>query len=90
MLLAPFLTELLAEHLVTGSPPAMLRQFLPDRFPPTDGEAELETDYYARYASGSAGSPSSTSTPTSADAPPASTTASTTASPGNTTSKSGS
>jgi sarcosine oxidase subunit beta len=52
MLLAPYLTELLAEHVVTGEPPPMLRAFLPDRFPPTDGETELEGDYYARYASG--------------------------------------
>ena len=53
MLLAPYLTELLAEHLVTGEAPALLRQFLPDRFPATDdGDAPVETDYYARYASG--------------------------------------
>ena len=52
MLLAPYLTELLAEHLVTGEAPAMLRQFLPDRFPPTGEETQLETDYYSRYASG--------------------------------------
>lgn len=51
MLLAPYLTELLAEHLVTGQAPTMLRQFLPDRFPPTDGgDATVESDYYARYA----------------------------------------
>ena len=31
----------------------MLRQFLPDRFPATDdGDGPVETDYYARYASG--------------------------------------
>jgi sarcosine oxidase subunit beta len=54
MLLAPYLTELLADHLVTGEAPAMLRQFLPDRFPPDgDDEPPMETDYYARYASGS-------------------------------------
>jgi sarcosine oxidase subunit beta len=52
MLLAPYLTELLAEHVVTSESPPMLRAFLPDRFPPTDGETELEGDYYARYASG--------------------------------------
>jgi sarcosine oxidase subunit beta len=52
MLLAPYLTELLAEHLVGGEPPALLRAFLPDRFPATDADAPLETDYYARYASG--------------------------------------
>jgi sarcosine oxidase, subunit beta len=53
MLLAPYLTELLAEHLVTGKPPPMLQPFLPDRFPPTATEdTALETDYYARYASG--------------------------------------
>jgi sarcosine oxidase subunit beta len=53
MLLAPYLTELLAEHLVTGKSPAMLRAFLPDRFSPTVDDAALETDYYARYSSGS-------------------------------------
>jgi sarcosine oxidase subunit beta len=54
MLLAPFLTELLAEHLVTSTPPEMLRPFLPDRFPPTaDGGLPVEdADYYSRYASG--------------------------------------
>lgn len=52
MLLAPYLTELLVEHLVTGQAPPMLRQFLPDRFHPTDEEdAPVETDYYARYGS---------------------------------------
>jgi sarcosine oxidase subunit beta len=50
MLLAPYLTELLAEHIVTGNPPTMLRRFLPDRFPPSGGETALELDYYARYA----------------------------------------
>ena len=52
MLLAPMLTELLAQHLVTGTAPPMLRAFLPDRFPPTEEDAPLETDYYARYAPG--------------------------------------
>jgi sarcosine oxidase, subunit beta len=52
MLLAPYLAELLADHIVTGEAPAMLGQFLPDRFPATDdGAAPLETDYYARYGS---------------------------------------
>ena len=36
MLLAPFLTELLAEHVVTGTAPEMLRSFLPDRFSADD------------------------------------------------------
>jgi len=54
MLLAPYLAELLAEHVVGGEAPAMLRPFLPDRFPPSvDESAALETDYYSRYASGS-------------------------------------
>jgi hypothetical protein len=51
MLLAPYLTELLAEHVVTGNAPGVLRQFLPDRFEPTEGETALELDYYARYGS---------------------------------------
>jgi len=49
MLLAPYLTELLAEHIVTGSAPDMLRPFLPDRFVPTAEAEDTETDYYARY-----------------------------------------
>ena len=52
MLLAPYLTELLAEHLVTGSAPQMLRPFLPDRFSPSDEAERSEGDYYARYRSG--------------------------------------
>jgi len=52
MLLAPYLTELLAEHIVAGSPPEMLRPFLPDRFPPTAEAVGAETDYYARYSHG--------------------------------------
>ena len=54
MLLAPYLMELLAEHLVTDTAPPMLRQFLPDRFAPDDEDAGArEADYYARYAAGS-------------------------------------
>ena len=69
MLLAPYLAELLADHVVTGDAPALLRQFLPDRFPPADDQTTpLETDYYSRYSSDS-GSGS-----TSAPRPPASTT----------------
>ncbi|HET7495504.1 MAG TPA: FAD-binding oxidoreductase [Candidatus Limnocylindrales bacterium] len=52
MMLAPYLTELLADHLVRGTAPDMLRPFLPDRFTATDEAATLETDYYARYVSG--------------------------------------
>jgi glycine/D-amino acid oxidase-like deaminating enzyme len=75
MLLAPYLCELLAEHLVMGSPPEMLGQFLPDRFAPTDDGERTETDYYERYGSDSA----------SARRGPASTSMS----PGNTTSSPG-
>ncbi len=49
MLLAPFLTDLLAECLVTGRTPAMLEPFLPDRFSPDDAVAPMSADYYARY-----------------------------------------
>jgi sarcosine oxidase subunit beta len=59
MLLAPYLAELLAEHVVSGEAPTMLRQFLPDRFSPADAEASLETDYYARYVPGSTAGPES-------------------------------
>ena len=49
MLLAPYLTELLAERFVTGATPERLTAFDPDRFTP--GEAtETSGDYYARYA----------------------------------------
>jgi sarcosine oxidase subunit beta len=49
MLLAPYLTELLAERFVTGATPERLAAFDPDRFAP--GEAtETSGDYYARYA----------------------------------------
>jgi len=82
MLLAPYLTELLAEHLVTGEAPSMLRAFLPDRFPAADGETHLATDYYSRYA------PSSGSASSGTTAPPPSP-ESTTTSPGNTTSSPG-
>jgi sarcosine oxidase subunit beta len=52
MLLAPYLTELLAEHLTGGTAPTMLQPFLPDRFVPSEtAAAPLETDYYARYGS---------------------------------------
>ena len=64
MLLAPYLAELLAEHIVTGSPPEMLRPFLPDRFAPTTEAEGAETDYYARY--GSSGGPGSGSTSSAA------------------------
>ena len=52
MLLAPYLTELLAEHMVTGTAPEMLLPFLPDRFSPTSEAEAAEADYYARYAAG--------------------------------------
>jgi hypothetical protein len=65
MLLAPYLCELLAEHLVAGSPPAMLRQFLPDRFSPADAADGSEADYYARYGSGVWSGPSSGNTTSS-------------------------
>jgi sarcosine oxidase subunit beta len=57
MLLAPYLTELLADHLVRGTVPDMLRPFLPDRFTAADEDAMLETDYYARYAPRSSSAP---------------------------------
>ena len=82
MLLAPYLAELLAEHVVRGEAPEMLGQFLPDRFPATaDDTAPLETDYYSRYASGSGSGSGSTSAATSP--------ASVTTSSGKTTSKPG-
>jgi len=85
MLLAPYLTELLAEQMVGGEAPAMLRQFLPDRFGSGDDDSTLETDYYARYASGSTAASGSTSASTTTSDPPASTVTSS----GNTTTRPG-
>ncbi len=50
MLLAPYLTELLAERFVTGATPDRLAAFDPDRFPPEAPADEGPSDYYARYA----------------------------------------
>ena len=50
MLLAPYLTELLAERFATGRTPAHLEAFDPDRFGPDTSAEEFPTDYYARYA----------------------------------------
>jgi sarcosine oxidase subunit beta len=51
MLLAPYLTELLAERFVTGRTPAPLGMFDPDRFEPGTAVEDDPADYYARYAS---------------------------------------
>ena len=50
MLLAPYLTELLAERFVTGVTPERLAMFDPDRFAPDEAPDEGAGDYYARYA----------------------------------------
>ena len=50
MLLAPYLTELLAERFVSGRTPARLEAFDPDRFRPDTSLEGASTDYYARYA----------------------------------------
>jgi sarcosine oxidase subunit beta len=76
MLLAPYLTELLAEHIVTGSPPEMLRPFLPDRFAPTDDAEGAEADYYARYSPAG-----SSSEAVGRSVPPASSSGNTTSNP---------
>jgi len=55
MLLAPYLTELLAERLASGRTPAHLEPFDPDRFAPDTSAEESSTDYYARYAALSGG-----------------------------------
>ena len=49
MLLAPYLAELLATRIATGTSPARLEMFDPDRFDPA-AAAGTEQDYYARYA----------------------------------------
>jgi sarcosine oxidase subunit beta len=50
MLLAPYLAELLATRMTTGTTPARLEMFDPDRFDPAATAAGSEQDYYARYA----------------------------------------
>lgn len=49
MLLAPYLAELLATRIATGTSPERLAMFAPDRFDPA-AAAGPEQDYYARYA----------------------------------------
>ncbi|MEX1172774.1 MAG: FAD-binding oxidoreductase [Chloroflexota bacterium] len=71
MLLAPFLTSLLAERIATGRSDPMLASFDPDRFGAEGdtGDAATPTgptDYYARYGVGSASSARAGSTTTSA------------------------
>ena len=51
MLLAPYLTELLAERYTRGVTPDRLAAFDPDRFAAGEPVEEDPTDYYARYAS---------------------------------------
>jgi sarcosine oxidase subunit beta len=53
MLLAPYLTELLAERFVTRRTPAHLQMFDPDRFDASTTVQDDRADYYARYATGS-------------------------------------
>jgi sarcosine oxidase subunit beta len=50
MLLAPYLTELLADRFVTGATPERLTAFDPDRFVPGEPTEADPADYYARYA----------------------------------------
>jgi sarcosine oxidase subunit beta len=50
MLLAPYLSELLASRMVSGRADPTLDPFDPDRFEATAAGAETSGDYYARYA----------------------------------------
>lgn len=50
MLLAPHLVTLLAEQMASGSRPAMLGGFEPDRFADDEDAERAPADYYARYA----------------------------------------
>ena len=50
MLLAPYLAELLATRMATGTSRPHLEMFDPDRFDPTADTAAAGQDYYARYA----------------------------------------
>ncbi len=50
MLLAPYLTELLAERYVSGVTPPRLAAFDPDRFAVGEAPETDPADYYARYA----------------------------------------
>ncbi len=57
MLLAPFLTELMADQFTTDRRPPMLDAFRPDRFAAEDEASPMATDYYARYGAGAGVSP---------------------------------
>lgn len=52
MLLAPYLSELLAGQLATGAAHPQLAPFDPDRFDEAAPGADTSGDYYARYARG--------------------------------------
>lgn len=49
VLLSPYTSELLAEEILSGSKPDLLKPFDPNRFEGSPVEFELEEDYYARY-----------------------------------------
>lgn len=49
MLLAPYLSQLLAEQIINGATSELLKSFNPNRFEGIKKEMEIHEDYYSRY-----------------------------------------
>ena len=50
MLLAPYMSELLAVQIINQETPELLKSFDPNRFGETKRDLEIHKDYYSRYA----------------------------------------
>ena len=50
MLLAPYMSELLAEQIINQETPELLKSFDPNRFGDKKMDLEIHEDYYSRYA----------------------------------------
>ena len=50
MLLAPYMSELLAEQILNKNKPDLLKPFDPNRFGGTRKNIKIHEDYYSRYA----------------------------------------
>ncbi len=49
MLLAPYMSELLAEQIINADTPELLKSFNPNRFLGGKMDMEIHEDYYSRY-----------------------------------------
>jgi len=49
MLLAPYLSQMLAEQIINGAASELLKSFNPNRFAGIKKEMEIHEDYYSRY-----------------------------------------